>query len=159
VRAQAIKCLGMACGILLLAHSVTPTRAADINTTATQCQVTFAPSDQLVHVAWGVMTLSTTTKPQMVTCIVPRLPLTAGVFNGFYVDGDNFNGATTSCSLFAFDFNGNLTGATSFATAVAQYDIFLSLDPSALGDLGHVSLRCLLPAQANGTLRGVTSVQ
>jgi hypothetical protein len=159
VRARAFNCLGLVCGILLSAQSVAPTHAANINTTATHCQVTFAPSDQLVHVAWGVMTLSTTATPQMVACTLPRAPLTAGVGSGFYVDGDNFNGASTSCTLFAFDSDGHLAGAASFQTAAAQYDMFLSLDASRLADLGHTSLRCLLPAQGNGTLRGVTSIQ
>ena len=160
MNARGFKFLGWVCGIVLSVHSVAPTYATNINMTATGCQVTFAPSDQLVHVAWGVTTLDTTDKPQMVACTLPRTPLASGsASGGFYVDGDNVNGASTSCTLFSFDLNGNLLGAASFQTSAAQYDIFLSLAAFQLSDVGHTTLRCLLPAHAGGTLLGATSLQ
>jgi hypothetical protein len=118
VTARWIKFLGLACGVLLSAHAVTPTLAANIDMTPTGCQTTFAPSDQLVHVARGVMTTDTTDTPQMVACTVPRARLAAGSGVGsFYVDGDNFNDASTSCTLFSFDSKGHLAGAASFQRA------------------------------------------
>ena len=155
-----VRILGVVCGVVLSTQSVTPTHAANINTSMTGCQVTFAPSDQLMHWAYGVTTQDTAAQPQMVACNLPRAPLAAGSVSGsFYIDGDNFNGATTSCTLFSFDSNGHLAGAASFQTAVATYDILLSIDAGRLTDFGHTTLRCLLPAHRGGVLRGVTSIQ
>jgi hypothetical protein len=150
---------GAACVAVLSVLSVTPTRAANINTSMIGCQTTLGPSDQLNHAAYGTTTGTNTAVAQMVVCNVPRAPLGAGSISGsFYVDGDNFN-ATTSCSLFSFDADGHLAGIASFQTSLLHYDILLTLDAVKLTDLGHTSLRCLLPAHNAGVLRGVTSLQ
>ena len=160
VRTRWLKFTGLMCGIVLGAPFVAPAHAANINMTATGCQTTFAPSEQLIHVAWGVTTWDTTETPQMVTCTLPRAPLQfSSASGGFYVDGDNVNGASTSCTLFSFNRNGDLAGAASFQTSAPQYDVLLSLAAGQLSDLGHTTLRCLLPAHAGGTLLGVTSLQ
>jgi hypothetical protein len=160
VKSQWMRVLSLVCGLVLSAQSVTPTHAANINTSATGCQTTFAPSDQLVRFAYGIMTQNSTAQPQMVACNLLRAPLSAGSVSGsFYVDGDNFSGATTSCSLFSFDSNGHLAGVASFQTALPTYDILLSIDAGRLTDFGHTTLRCLLPAHTGGVLRGVTSLQ
>ena len=155
-----LKLLGLACGIALLANPAAPTYATNINISATQCQVTFAPSDTIVRTDFGVMTLGNVSVAQMVACSLPRSSLPAGATTGgFYVDGDNFNGATTSCAIFAFNTDGHLAQIQSFQTSDAHYDVFVSLLADRLIQLGHTTLRCLLPPNGNGVLRGVTSLQ
>jgi hypothetical protein len=152
--------LSLACGVVLSTQSVTPTYAANIITAASGCQTTFAPSDQIGRFAYGVVTLPSTATPQMVACNLIRAPLATDSLTGsFYVDGDNFNGASTFCSLFSFDANGHLAGVASFTTALATYDMLLSMQAGRLTPFGHTTLRCLLPAHASGVLRGVTSLQ
>src|SRR5512138_2266097 len=105
VRAQVLAGLGWACGILLFVHTTAPTYAAQINLGASGCQVTFAPSDQIEHARNRVQTTFSSQAAQVVACNVPRS--TPGGF-GVLVDGANFTGAPTSCTLFTFDDNGNL---------------------------------------------------
>ena len=150
--------LAAAFAITLSAGTVAP--AANINVGASECQGNFSPGNTLVHAGIGVMTEDGEDTPQSVICAVPRATVNGtSSTGGFYVDGDNLNGASTSCGLFSFDPDGQLAQSASFTTAAAHYDVFLSLDVARLNANGHITLRCMLPAHANGVLRGVTSVQ
>jgi hypothetical protein len=91
---------------------------------------------------------------------VPRSPLAVSAASGgVYVDGDNFNGGSTSCTLASYDYLGNFVGSKAFTSSSTSYDIFLSLPVAQLGFWNYTGVQCTLPPNGNGVLRGVTSVQ
>jgi hypothetical protein len=132
----------------------------NINTNATECQATAWPQDALVHTEQGVRTAPESANPVNVMCALPRSPLaTTATSGGAYVDGDNFNGASTQCFFAAYDFQGGYAGSVSFTSAAPSYDVFLSLPAAQLGPWNYTSIQCLMPAHGHGILRGITSVQ
>lgn len=160
MRRQVLRLLLSACGVAIAATPLAPARATNINTGTVECQVAFAPAIQIFRSDFGVATLDITTTPQSVICSVPRSPLAAGATVGqFYVDGDNWNGASTSCAISAFDQDGHLAIISTFTTSANHYDQLVTLPADRLSPLGHTTLSCTLPAFGNGTLRGVTSLQ
>src|SRR5262245_9628987 len=147
-------------GVALAATPLAPGSATNLNIGAVECQVAFATAAEIFRTDYGVDTLDTTATPQSIICSVPRSPLTSAVVNGgFYVDGDNYNGASTSCAISSFDQDGHLAQIATFTTAAAHYDVFVSILADRMPVLGHTTLSCVLPAHANGMLRGVTSLQ
>ncbi len=159
MRLRVLRLVLSLCAVAAAATPLAPARAANINITATECQVAFAAADQIFRTDFGVDTLTTTETPQSVICSVPRSPLPAGVAGGFYVDGDNYNGASTSCAISSFDQDGHLAIIVTFTSSAPHYDAFLSVPADRMPALGHTTLSCTLPAHANGMLRGVTSLQ
>ena len=159
MRLRVLRLFAPILGAALAATPFVPAGAANINTGAVECQVAFATASQIFRTDYGVDTLDTTETPQSVICSVPRSPLAAGASGAFYVDGDNYNGASTSCAISSFDQDGHLAQIATFVTAAAHYDVFVSILPDRMPVLGHTTLSCLLPAHANGMLRGVTSIQ
>lgn len=146
-------------GAALAATLLAPADATNLNIGAVECQVAFAPADKVFRTDYGINTLDTTETPQSVICSVPRSPLAAGVSGGFYIDGDNYNDASTSCAISSFDQDGHLAQIQTFTSSAAHYDVFVSILAGRMPVLGHTTLSCLLPAHANGMLRGVTSIQ
>lgn len=152
--------LGPIFGVALAATPVAPAGATNINIATVECQVAFAPADQIWRTDYGVATFDTTETPQSVICSLPRSPLQVGATVGaFYVDGDNYNGSTMSCAISAFDPDGHLAVISSFSTSVPHFDQYVSLPADRLSPLGHTTLSCLLPAHGGGRVRGVTSLQ
>jgi hypothetical protein len=146
--------------VALAVTPLAPAGATNLNIGAVECQVAFATAAQIFRTDYGVDTLDTTETPQSIICSVPRSPLTSAVIDGgFYIDGDNYNGASTSCAISAFDQDGHLAQIATFTSAAAHYDAFVSILAGRLAVLGHTTLSCVLPAHANGMLRGVTSIQ
>jgi hypothetical protein len=152
---------GTASGDLESAIALSPRAASsNINTHAAECQTQSWPQDNLLHSADSVETDSTTASNTWISCGVPRSPLASGAqFGYFYVDGDNFNGASTVCDLESYDFNGTLLGVTAFSSQASSYDQLLSLPAAQLPFRAYVGIECLLPAHGMGDLRGVTSLQ
>lgn len=150
----------MLSGAVLLMSAVASAPAANINTNATECQAQSWPQDAIIHTEKGIATASDVISPVWISCSVLRSPLVSGATSGgFWVDGDNRNGATTVCSLASYDYTGQFLGASSFSTPGTSYDIFLSLPVAQLGFWAYTGITCVLPGHGDSTLRGITSVQ
>jgi hypothetical protein len=148
-------------GIVLCAGLPLPTRAAYILKASPTCQADFpTATDLIVHEVNGVRTAPQSDTFQWITCSIPRSPNAVLAANGsFYVDGDNLNGASTTCWIASYSYTGDFLGMSSFTTTLAHYDYFLTLPAAQLGPWAYTSLTCALPARGNGLLRGVTTVQ
>jgi len=91
-----------------------------------------------------------------VVCDVPRQPLALGAASGgFYVDGTNFPGQSTTCSIESFNYTGFFLGLQVFTDSATTFDHFVSLPASQLGMWAYVELNC----SGFNQLIGVTSVQ
>jgi len=91
-----------------------------------------------------------------VVCDVPREPLAIGAaVGGFYVDGTNFPGLSTTCSIESFNYTGFFLGLQVFTDSATTFDHFVSLPASQLGTWAYVELNC----SGFNQLIGVTSVQ
>lgn len=101
----------------------------------------------------GVRTIASSARP--VICAVPRHPVT-GPTQSFYVDGSNSAGASTSCSLWSYNFNGVFQSSTSFTATEAVYDRFVTLASNPF--YAYTSLLCTLPANGGGVLFGITAL-
>lgn len=155
-----IRLLVLAASVVLASAAVAPAPAANLNVNAAECQSTFPPQDNLIHSDFGVSTPATWQFSLAIACALPRSPLAPGATSGgFYIDGDNRNGASTSCAIASWDYTGLFLGATSFTTSDAHYDQFVSLPATQLTFWAYVTMNCQLPPNGNATLRGVTSLQ
>ena len=118
------------------------------------------PVPEPLHFSDGSIANPTGNSNYAVVCDVPRQPLAPGATSGgFYVDGTNFPGQSTSCSIESFNYNGFFLGLVVFTESASTYDHFVSLPASQLGTWAYVALNCSLPGSAFGSLIGVTSVQ
>jgi hypothetical protein len=155
-----IRLLVLAAGVVLASGAVAPASAAYLNVNAAECQSTFPPQDNLIHSDFGVSTPATWQFTLAIACALPRSPLTPSATVGqFFVDGDNRNGASTSCTIVSSDYTGVFLGSASFTTSDAHYDQLLSLPATQLTFWAYANMNCQLPPNGNGTLRGVTSLQ
>ncbi len=146
----------------LWASNVTPTRAANINIGASTCQAGYQAESQdtVLHFVNGVESLGNVASLPYIVCSLPRSPLAAGAtFGGFYVDGDNIFGATTTCTIWSYDYTGAFLGSASGSSAASSYDMFLSLPAAQLPTYAYTYLTCRLAKGGNSNVRGVTSLQ
>jgi hypothetical protein len=74
----------------------------------------------------------------------------------FFVDGDNFVGGTTTCTLYSYDYTGTFLGSVQGQSSARSYDMYLTLPPEQASFWAYTSVACEIPA--GGRLRGVTSV-
>jgi hypothetical protein len=74
-----------------------------------------------------------------------------------YVDGDNVSGTTTNCTLFDYDYKGNVVASGAISSSVSPFDFNVALDASSTFD--YFILRCSLRASNRNTIRGVTAGQ
>ena len=126
----------------------------NVNTHAATCNPFNASQATLIdYFTSGVRTLAGFATP--VVCAVERHPVT-GPSQNFFVDGSNFGGQSTSCTLTSFTFTGTFESSTSFTSNLAIYDVFQTL--TSVGFFSYVSLLCTLPASGQGVLRGVTAL-
>jgi hypothetical protein len=158
VKPLLISLLGAACGILLAAGLALPARATQINVNANECQFQFTWPQEFVRSEYGISTTATGAYPPYLICAVPRSPTSPGTLGAFYVDGDNYNGAFTSCSLYSFAEDGSTIAQVSFRSEAARYDAYLSLAAEQMDPRGYVTVNCLIPPNGNGVLRGITSL-
>jgi hypothetical protein len=158
LKSRFVKWLGAAYGVVLVtASAVAPAPAANINTNANECAWQFNGSiDDVVHTETGV---SSATASRPVGCSILRSPLAAGATTGsFYVDGDALNGDSMLCFIASWDYTGAFLGSVSFEVS-GRFDKLVTMPAAQLGYWAYVGLGCYLPANGNGTLRGVTSLQ
>ena len=150
-------------GVALLAGPQVSTQAANIITGAEGCQpltyLGYLPApNEIGHVHGGVHNTNPD-RPLDVVCTIPRSPRTTDTGGIFYVDGDNFNGASTTCVLYSYDYTGTYLGQTSATSFDAHFDMALTLPAAQVPTWAYISIRCTLPPHSNGLLRGVASVQ
>jgi hypothetical protein len=74
----------------------------------------------------------------------------------FYVDGDNFGGGATTCTLYSFDYTGTFLGSVQVQSGARNYDMYLTLPAEQASFWAYTSVFCEIPSA--GRLRGVTSV-
>lgn len=96
---------------------------------------------------------------QLIQCAVPRAPLSGQTTATVFVDGQNLNGASTSCALLSINFNNVVLGSASATSSAANFDMALSLPASQAPTFAYFLVSCSVPGNANGRLLGVTSVQ
>jgi hypothetical protein len=162
VKAPLFGIIAMVCAIVLSGALVTPARAINLNMSSHYCQQSDLPQTDIIRTASGIATLDTVDTPRYVTCTVVRSPLPVDWTSGgwLWVDGDNKNGAQTSCTLSSYTFLGALQGSVSFTSTInGWYDSYLPLPYGQMGYYDYLTLTCLLPPHGNGALRGITSVQ
>ena len=167
MKSPSVRVIGTICAIVLSGSAAAPARATNINIATLDCQQTDSPQTDLVRTAAGVATLDAVDTPRFVTCSVPRSPLPVELSSGgFWVDGDNRNNASTSCTISSYSYTGVLMGSMSFvaqpftpSTNWAVYDQMLILPRAQMDYYNYVSMTCLLPAHGNGVLRGVATIQ
>ena len=147
-------------GMMGMLMIVSDASATNINTQAALCANYNAGEvgyfDRLTN---GVRNIdSSSARP--VLCSIPRSPLgSAAASGGFYIDGDNSSGASTSCTLLSYDYTGTFLGAVSFTESQAHYDHFVTMTSTQLPFYAYTAILCYLPTNGNGLLRGMTAVQ
>ena len=145
-------------GTLSVTTAFSAVSAANINTFAAACHAAHGNEQGDITVnPTGLV--NTNAIARSVACSMTRSPLAGGANAKFFVDGMNFNGASTTCVLQSFDFNGTFLGSTSFVTSAATYDQTLTLSGTLVPTFAYVTLFCAMPGNQNGLLLGLTSVQ
>jgi hypothetical protein len=106
----------------------------------------------------GVFNMSTTAS-RYVTCAVPRTPLNVSSTNAsFYLDGTDANSAQTTCILYSYNYTGTLLDSTSVTETAATFDQLMQIPAADAGTFAYISMLCLLPANQNGSVLGITSL-
>lgn len=143
--------------VLLGAASALPAQAAtaqNINTHGSACRnYNAGEALDIDYLSYGVRTIASGARS--VICPLPRHPVT-GPGQNFYVDGSNASGATTSCTVYAYDYNGTFLSSATFSRSDATYTNYVSL-PS-VSYWGYVSVLCTLPASGGGVLFGASAI-
>lgn len=144
-------------GVFALLASTPRTEAANINSHGAVCQpLTSADAADLQYTNPGIRNAGTVNR--LILCPIPRSPLPSGATSGgFFIDGDNDGGGSTTCSLVSFNFNSQMMLGASTFTRSGTYDQFVSLPIAQLPAFAYVGLFCTLPPGA--LMRGVTSLQ
>jgi hypothetical protein len=167
VKLQSISLLGI-CGVVLLAGPAPPVHAVNINTPSLAChqgdfQSSASPvQDRIKYTNSGIVNLVDV--PTHIVCDVPRSPSQTATTVSFFVDGDNYTGATTTCVLYSYDYSGGFVSSLGFSTTAAHYDEYVTFSREALGFYNYVTIMCVLPPSGISGLdgakfRGVTALQ
>jgi hypothetical protein len=145
-----------ACGLLSITTSVS---AANIQTHGSACH-NYNASEALDFGYDNGGVTNRASDHRIVICPVARSPLASGATSGtFWVDGNNRNGVSTTCTLFSNDYTGALMDTVAFTSSKVNYDQPLSLPAAQLPYYGYVSVICSLPGFSNAMVRGIISVQ
>ncbi|HTV24890.1 MAG TPA: hypothetical protein VMG12_39625 [Polyangiaceae bacterium] len=130
--------------------------AVNLNTSGTICNPYNAgEANDIDYVTNGVRTGPSVGSARNVICSVPRSPLASP--QGFYLDGTNQAGKSTSITLYAHDFNGTFQTSQNVSSSAATYDEYRALTP--VGQWSYISAFVTLPANAGGTFLGVITLQ
>lgn len=126
----------------------------NINTHGAACQnYNASQALDIDYLTSGVRNINAS--PRAVICPIIRHPVT-GPGQNFYVDGSNVAGASTTCTLSAFELNGTFLSSVSFTRTEATYDHYAQLPTVTYW--GYTSLLCTLPANGGGVLFGAAAV-
>jgi len=163
MKSRLISLFAVAALVILAWSPASQVQAANITVKGGSCHaLQFLPTTvpEPLHFSDGSIANPTGDSRYTVVCDVPRQPLAAtATAGGFYVDGTNFPGQQTTCTLASFNFTGVFLGSQTFTESFTTYDHFVSLPASQLGTWAYIALTCSLPASGFGSFIGVTSVQ
>jgi hypothetical protein len=168
VKLQLISLLGV-CGVVWLAGPTAPAHAVNINTPSLACQQSdfqSSPSPvqhRIQYTNSGIVNLVDV--PTLIVCDVPRSPSQTATTVNFFVDGDNYTGATTTCVMYSYDYLGGFVGSLGFSTTAAKYDEYVSFPRELMGFYNYATIMCALPPFSlsggfdGAKFRGVTALQ
>src|SRR5262249_22228009 len=126
IRLGGITLVTAALAAVVCGSSVSPAYATNINIGGTECQAGYSSEsqDDVDHYVDGVVSLGAVASLPYIVCSLPRSPLATGATSGgFYVDGDNWFGATTTCTVYSYDYTGLFLGSSSASSSAANYDM------------------------------------
>jgi hypothetical protein len=155
--------MGLALCAGALASLSSAVDADNINTSGVLCQnFNAAQALDIDYVVNGVRNINAAARP--VICSLPRAPLASGLPATFFVDGQNFNNTTTTCTLFVYTFGGAVTVSSTFTEpavpgASVTWDHNVTFPAGSVATFDYVNVLCTIPGAVNGTVFGVTSVQ
>jgi len=155
------KLLGIVFALALSASPIQPTHAANINGHGTLC-LPYEGRDNaknFIMDAVGLYNRGGGSAGGIAFALCPAvrsIDTTPTGFVAFYVDGDNFAGGTTTCTLYSFDFTGTFLGSVQTQSSAQSYDMYLTLPAAQASFWAYTSVFCEIPPA--GRLRGVTSV-
>jgi hypothetical protein len=130
--------------------------AINISSHATACNpYGFASTSNLFYTESGVWN-NLPTQTGAVICSVPRVPNGSGG-GSFAVEGKNYPGQTTTCSVLSFSSVGTFMAAKSFSITGVGYSRWVTFSSIELPPSAYVSVICTLPANRGGYLRGIYS--
>src|SRR5882672_6209260 len=117
VKSRLVKLLGLLFAVTLSGNPVPPAHADIVNIAANSCGS--APDAGLVALdSIGEKLNPYATALALMTCSVPYSPLPAtATAMGFYVDGDNRLGQTTTCTVLSADYTGQFGATASFTSS------------------------------------------
>lgn len=150
--------IGLALSIATLASiSGTPGTAYAVNANipGTACHSLNASYDsQMLYSAHTISSLATSS--QDIICPLVRSPSSSTAAVNVFVDGYASAGYTIGCTLYSYDYQGNLLGAATFTGNTGFFDSYLSVP----GDLwSTATVLCLLPPSVKGSIYDVDVVQ
>lgn len=147
-------------GAIGVVASISSAGATNINSHGTICHhYNASQSADIDFVTSGTYNISSSSRS--VICPVPRAPLASGATSGgFYIDGYNPTGKTTSCTLYSYNFNGSYLGSSSFSiTTAGSFDKYVSLTSDQLSYFAYTSVLCTLPDSSSAKIYGITAIQ
>jgi hypothetical protein len=112
-------------------------------------------ASKIEYAAFGVQNLDTS--PLEIISSVDHSPSTGG--QTIYIDGMHWATETTSCTLFAYDYDGNwlATKSVSATNVNGHWERVISLTAAESPTWAYYSVLCSIPANLKGVLIGVTS--
>ena len=147
------KHLSMA-ALVLATVCMIPTAHANLNQSGVSWHAMYAADASSINYrASGVENWSASSKP--IIGAVNYAYNSGGI--SMYVDGTNYNGASTSVTVYSYDYNGYYLSGQS-ATLTGTYDRWFGLTTAQAPQWAFVSVYANLPPNANGLFRGVTSL-
>ncbi|HXL82713.1 MAG TPA: hypothetical protein VN989_01145 [Casimicrobiaceae bacterium] len=148
--------LALAVGAFGSIGVATTAQATNLNHSGTICK-NFNASEVLDIDYLPNGTRNLNVSPRSVVCPIVRSPTSTNTLT-VYVDGKNSGAATTTCTLYSYNYTGAFMGSTSF-TAGGTYDRLLSLASPQAPNWAAASLICGLPGSAQGTIYDIDVVQ
>lgn len=142
-------------GLCVGALALTKAEAAPISSSGLICHAkNGSQNGDITAVVNGVRNSNVNSRD--VVCAVERQPAApTSSEQDFFVDGDNLNGKSTSCTISSYEYNGGFLGSKSFTTNSVAYDVQLIMPLTMVTQYAYLSMTCTLPGSNNGTLRGV----
>jgi len=136
--------------------------AGNFNTSGVVCQnYNAAEALDVDYLTSGVRNINPAPRP--VICSIPRAPLPSTARGTFYIDGYNYGGTSTSCTVYVTTYYGNPVASLSFtetgATAGRSWDHYVSFDPGVVSTYDYVSAVCTIPGNAGGLIYGAIAMQ
>jgi len=105
------------------------------------------------YLTFGVRNINANSRS--VVCPIIRSPTASPYSVSGYVDGTTYSGATISCTLSSYNYNGDFLGSQFFSVS-GTFDYFVSVTGAYWS---YASLLCSLPGSGNGIIYGMDVTQ